>query len=167
MTTDVPQVEGGASVLDASGLMNDRKKSGAVVFEGGKPVGMLTEGSLLRRFAPLDEKPSEVLVREVMAPLLKISADAPIKEAAKLILENSLTRVGVFDGDKLVGWVTLTDIARQSSKKSLIDSLRRENVKFPDDELICPNCRSAVMRKVVGKNGVIIRWECPKCGHEE
>lgn len=168
MTKEVPQIDASSSVLDAVNLMNKARKSGAVVLEAGKPSGMLTERSLLRRFVTMDEKPSEVKVRDVMAPLLKISADAPVKDAASLILENSFTRVGVFDGDKLVGWLTLTDIARQSSKKSLVDSLRREgSKKFSDDELVCPQCRSAVMRKVVGKKGEILRWECPSCGHEE
>jgi len=169
MTKDVPQIDASASVLDAVKLMNDMRKSGVVVFDAGKPAGMFTERSILRRFVVTDKKPSAVPVRDVMAPLLKISAEAPVKDAAKLILENSFTRAGVFDGDKLVGWLTLTDIVRANSKQSIVDSLRRggRSTKFADDELVCPECRSAVMDKVVGKRGEILRWECPNCGHEE
>lgn len=167
MTTDVPQIEASASVLDAVNLMNKKRRSGVVVLESGKPTGMFTERSLLRRFVAVDEKPSDVPVRDVMAPLLKIDADAPIKDAANLILENSFTRAGVFDGDKLVGWLTLTDIVRANSKKNIIDSLRRGSSKFVDDELVCPDCRSAVMKKITNAKGEVLRWECPNCGHEE
>ncbi|MDG6926165.1 MAG: CBS domain-containing protein [Nitrososphaerota archaeon] len=167
MTTDVPQIDASASVLEAVNLMNEKRRSGIIVFEAGKPAGMFTERSLLRRFVPMDKKASAVTLREVMAPLLKIDADASIKDAASMILENSFTRAGVFKGDKLVGWLTLTDIVRAGSKKSIVDSIRRGNTKFADDELVCPACSSAVMKKVVNARGVILRWECPNCGHQE
>ena len=167
MTTDLVKIEGSASVLDAVKLMNEERKTGLIVLEAGRPAGIFTERSLLRRFVDVDQKPSQVPVRSVMGPLLKISADAPVKEAANLILGNIFTRAAVFDGDKLLGWVTLTDIARASSKKTLVDSLRRQGTKFADEELICPQCRSALLVKTVNSKGVILRWECPKCGHEE
>src|SRR5208282_1505424 len=112
-----------------------------VVFQGDSPVGMLTERSLLRRFVKLDKKPGEVKVGDVMGPLMKIDADASVKSAAKKMLENGLTRLGVFDGGKLIGWVTLTDIARDTSKQTLVDSLSRETRPSAQDELLCPVCR--------------------------
>jgi CBS domain-containing protein len=167
MTKDVPQVDVGASVLEASKTMNQRKANGVVVFQEGAPVGMLTDRALLRRFMKLNKRPEEVKVKEVMAPLLKISADASVKEAAKKILENGVTRLGVFEKDKLVGWVTITDIARDSSKQGIINSLRRQSEGSTEDELICPVCHSGIMKKVVGSEGRILRWECPNCMHTE
>ena len=167
MTKDVPQVDVSSSVLDASKVMNQRKANGVAVFQEGKPVGMLTERALLRRFIKLNKKPEEVKVREVMAPLLKIGADASVKDAAKKILENGVTRLGVFDGDELVGWVTVTDIARDSSKQGLVDALRGQSQAGTEDELLCPACRSGVMKKVTGSGGRVLRWECPNCMHQE
>jgi hypothetical protein len=63
--------------------------------------------------------------------------------------------------------VTITDIARASSKQGIIDSLHRQNQGGTEDELLCPACNSGVMKKVVGSGGVILRWECPNCMHEE
>lgn len=167
MTRGVPQVEAGASVLDAAKIMNQKKVSGVAVFQEGRPVGMLTERSLLRRFVKLDKRPEEVKVKDVMAPLMKVSADASVKEAGKKILDNGLTRLGVFDGEKLVGWVTLTDIARDSSKQGIVEALTRQNEADSQDEMICPACRSGIMKKVVGSGGRVLRWECPNCLHQE
>jgi len=167
MTKDVPQVDAGASVLEAAKVMNERKANGTIVLQDGKPVGMLTDRALLRRFMKLNKSPDQVKVKQVMAPLLKISADASVKDAAKKITENGVTRLGVFEKDKLVGWVTITDIARASSKQGIIDSLRRQNQGGTEDELLCPACNSGVMKKVVGSGGAILRWECPNCMHEE
>ena len=167
MTKGVPQVDVSASVKEAAKLMNQKRTSGVVVFQDGKAVGMLTERSILRRFVKLDKRPDEVKVKDVMTPLMKISADASIKDAASKILENGLTRLGVFDGDNLVGWVTLTDIARESSKKGIVDSLIRQDEPGFADEMICPACRSGIMKKVSGIEGRALIWICPKCLHEE
>lgn len=175
MTKRVPHVDTSASVLEACRVMNQSHRTGVwswewtgvVVTQSGRPVGMLTERSLLRRFIELNKKPAEVRVDEVMAPLLRIGADAPVSEAVKKMLNHGFTRLGVFDGEKLVGWVTLTDIARQSSKKSIVDVLLRQNRSTSDDEILCPSCRSGVMKKVSGSDGRVFRWECPNCHHKE
>jgi CBS domain-containing protein len=167
MTKNVPQVDVGESVLEAVKTMNGRKANGAVVTQDGRPIGMVTDRALLRRFIKLNKKPEDVKVREVMAPLLKISADASVKEAAAKITQNAVSRLGVFDKEKLVGWVTVTDIARDSSKQGLVDSLYRQSQRGTEDELLCPACNSGIMKKVVGQRGVILRWECPNCMHEE
>jgi signal-transduction protein with cAMP-binding, CBS, and nucleotidyltransferase domain len=167
MTKGIPQVDAAATVQDAAKLMNQKRATGVVVFQDGKAVGMLTERSILRRFVKLDKRPDEVKVRDVMTPLMKIGADASAKDAANKILENGLTRLGVFDGDNLVGWVTLTDIARESSKKGIVDSLTRQTQEGFADEMICPACRSGIMKKVSGTEGRALIWICPKCLHQE
>jgi CBS domain-containing protein len=171
MTKRVPHVDVSASVLDASKVMNQSpvgvKWTGVIVLQSGKPVGMLTERSLLRRFIDLNKKPEDVKVRDVMAPLLKISADAPVSEAAKKMLDHSFSRLAVFDGQKLVGWVTLMDIARQTSKQSIVEILLRQNRSTKDEEILCPICRSGIMEKVSDSRGHVLRWECPNCYHME
>jgi len=169
MTKNVPHVDAAASVLEASKAMNQahRRWTGVVVLQSGTPVGMVTERSLLRRFIDLNKRPQDVKVDEVMAPLLKISADAPASDAIKKMLQHSFTRLSVFDNDKLVGWVTLTDIARLSSKEGIIDMLRGQSKSASDFEALCPSCRSGVLVRVTQGGGKILRWQCPKCGYEE
>ena len=115
MQTNVERVNASTSVLEASKIMNDAGSSGAVVFNGDKAVGMITDRRILRRFVPLNRKPEEVTVKEVMSPFFKIDADASTKEAKRRLLEAGITRLGVFDGDKFLGWVTLADLDGGSS----------------------------------------------------
>jgi CBS domain-containing protein len=160
MSTNVPQVNSSATLLEASMIMNKAGFSGVVVIQEGKAIGMLTDRSLLRNFVPLNRKPDEVKVSEVMSPLLKIDGKASTKQAARKIVENGFTRLSVFDDDKFLGWVTVTDLARETSKKNLIYALRSQNQ--PEMEVLCPHCRKAFLKKVV-KEGQILRWECSKC----
>ena len=162
MSTGVPQVDYSATVSEACKIMNEEKFSGAIVLHNDKAVGMLTDRALLRRFVALNKKPDEVKVGDVMAPLLKVDAKASTKEAAKRIVENNITRLGVFEGDKFLGWVTLTDLTREFGKTNLIEMLRSHD-QPQKPEFLCPNCRKAFMEKVVGDEGDILRWRCPNC----
>jgi signal-transduction protein with cAMP-binding, CBS, and nucleotidyltransferase domain len=142
--------------------MNNKRFSGVVVFDEGKPVGMLTDRSLLRNFVGLNKRPDEVKVGEVMAPLLRIDAGASTKEAALKIVQNRFTRLGVFDGERFLGWVTITDLARETSKKNMLNALLSHNQPEIVDH-VCPKCRKAVLTKIANKEGQILRWVCPRC----
>lgn len=165
MQTNVERVNATTSVLEASKIMNDAGSSGAVVFNGDKAVGMITDRRILRRFVPLNRKPDEVTVKEVMSPFFKIDADASTKEAKKRLLEAGITRLGVFDGEKFLGWVTLADLEGRSlaGRTTILNTIMRDDKAEPM-EVLCPNCRSGFMEKV-GNKGEVIRYQCPNCGY--
>ena len=171
MSTDVPQVDYSATVLEACKIMNSKKFSGAIVLHSGKAVGMLTDRALLRRFVSLDKRPDEVKVGEVMAPLIRVDAKASTKEAAKIIVRHNFSRLAVFDGDKCLGWVSLTDLAKEASKKTLLDALLRHNAP-ESDEVLCPKCRKGILEKSAGwlvneRREVLGGWKCsnPACNY--
>jgi predicted transcriptional regulator len=147
--------------------MNQMGYTGVVVMQSGKPIGILTDRAILRRFVNLNRKPEDVQVQEVMAPMLKIKADASVREALKMMVVNNYSRIGVLDKENLVGWITLTDAARESSKQGLVDMLLRRNHSAADDEMLCPRCRAAVMTRIPRKREQTLKWqpswECPKC----
>ena len=166
MTKEVVQIESSATVFDAAKMMNEKGTTGVVVLQNGKPVGMLTERSLLKRFVTMNKRPQDVRVREIMGPLLKTNADEDTRIAAKKLLQNRLTRLGVFRDDKMVGWVTITDLSQESTKKHLLDILLHHHEPEPD-EILCPNCRRGVLKKIANAEGQVLRWECSRCGHIE
>jgi tRNA nucleotidyltransferase (CCA-adding enzyme) len=163
MMTDVPRVRGSATVLEAAETMNRAGSSGvAVVNKDGKVVGLVTERRLLREFFALNKKPEEVNVSQVMGPFYRISPNASTKKAAREILEYNITRLGVFEDEEFLGWVSLTDLTREFSRRRLIEVLRKRE-EAEDPELLCPNCRGAFMKKVTNDDGKVLRWVCPKC----
>lgn len=162
MTTKVPKVSSQATVLEATDVMNKNKSSGVVVFDGEKVVGLLTERHLLKNFIPLNKKPDEVKVGDVAGPFYRIRPNADSKQAAKEIVEHGITRLGVFDGETLLGWVTATDLSRHLSKRNLLDKLRSHNETEPS-EYLCPHCHRDFMEKIRGREGQVLRWQCPRC----
>jgi CBS domain-containing protein len=165
MQTNVERVNTSTSVLEAAKIMNDAGSSGVVVFNGDKAVGMLTDRRILRRFVPLNRKPEEVTVKEVMSPFFKIDANASTKEAKKRLLEAGITRLGVFDGDKFLGWVMLSDLDSGSrlGRTPLLNAILHDDKAEPM-EVLCPNCRSGFMERIEGK-GEVVRYQCPNCSY--
>jgi CBS domain-containing protein len=164
MQTDVERVTASTSVLEASKMMNDRGSSGVVVFNGEKAIGMLTDRRILRRFVPLNRRPEEVTVKEVMSPFFRIEAEASTKEAKRRLLEGGVTRLGVFEGDTFLGWVTLADLDGKPVGRNKLLSAFLHDDKAEPMEVLCPNCRSGFMERV-GRKGEVVRYQCPNCGY--
>ena len=116
MSSNVPRVKSSDTILEAANVMNRERTSGAAVVEGEKVVGLITERALLWKFVPLNKRPDEVSVGEMLVPFFRIGPDESTKTAAKTMVENRITRLGVFEDEKFLGWVTLTDLAREFSQ---------------------------------------------------
>lgn len=108
-------------VVHARRLMLDNKISGVVVVEEGEVVGMLTERDLVRalgNFKKLADRYQHrrirnMLVGDVMTRDVKtLEVDASIADAAKLMLENSISRIPVIEKGKLAGIVARADLVR-------------------------------------------------------
>lgn len=161
---DIPKVTTETTVLEAARVMNEEGTSGVAVVSGkGKVVGVFGERTILTEFVKLNAKPDEVKVGTIMHILPRIDPNATTKEAAKLLVDSGATRLAVYDADRFLGWVTLTDLSREFSRESLLDRLRGRDIP-EEEEIRCPNCNKAFMEKVTDKEGMIVRWQCPNCG---
>lgn len=163
MVTNVDRVTASTTVLEAAKIMNDSGSSGVVVFNGDKAIGMLTDRRILRRFVPLGKKPDEVAVKDVMSPFFRIDANASVKEAKNRLLEQGVTRLGVFEEEKFLGWVTLAELTDKPrlGRRGILRSLSHDDAAEPM-EVLCPNCRSGFMERIENK-GEVVRYQCPNC----
>jgi CBS domain-containing protein len=134
MTPDLIGVPEAASLWDALKLMTGRKISALVVFDGaGAPVGILSEGDLMRRaeFGAEKKRPNwlEFLlggraasdyahdhgrrVHEIMTRgILSVEAKAEVAEAIDLMLKSKVRRLLVTDGAASVGIISRSDLVR-------------------------------------------------------
>src|SRR5207244_12548860 len=106
----------------------------------------LTERPLLKMYLPLNKKPDEVTIAELLVPFFRIGPDESTKNAAKMMVQNGITRLGVFEDEKLLGWVTLTDLARQVSRPHLLRALTAHD-EPEQKQILCPNCPQGTIGK--------------------
>ncbi|HZD89758.1 MAG TPA: site-2 protease family protein [Pseudolabrys sp.] len=92
-----------------------------VVDDGGRPVGMLDRGALIRALKSLGP---EARVQEAMSPEFPtVSYRATLEQAFKLLQERSVPAVGVVDaGGKLAGFVTGETVAEMMMVRDALPS---------------------------------------------
>jgi CBS domain-containing protein len=83
------------------------------VLERGKAKGIVTERDFLRRVIAEAKDVMNTKVKEIMTtPLVVVEPGTDLEEAVKLMFQSKIKKLAVVDANKLVGIVTLTDIAR-------------------------------------------------------
>lgn len=116
MSRKVVTLRAGATVHEAVKLMNKKKIGSLIIVSNGETAGILTERDLLERVLEKCKDPKETHVFEVMTGhVITGDADMEIHEASTLMFENKIKKLPIVDDGKLVGIVTLTDIARATS----------------------------------------------------
>jgi len=126
MITDLITADASMNVKEAVEKMNDFEIGCLLIVENESLVGILTERDILRRVVAENKKPDETLVKKVMSkPLVVVDPETNLKDAVELMFSRKIKKLPVVKDKKLVGLVTLTDIARiQPVMAEIIRELR-------------------------------------------
>jgi CBS domain-containing protein len=112
MTRKVVTITEDKTMDDAAQVMGEKHIGSLIVVADGKPNGIVTERDLLSGILALGRDPKKTKVGAAMSwPLMTISPDAPIKEAAKIMMKRK-GRLGVLEKNKLIGIVSASDFIR-------------------------------------------------------
>jgi len=113
MVESVITVDADSSVMKAVKIMNEHEIGCLVVTRKGKAVGIITERDLLRRVIAKSKNPSRIKVREIMTkPLIAGQPDMDLEDATRLMFEKKIKKLPVVEHGRLLGLITLTDVAR-------------------------------------------------------
>jgi len=125
MVKEIVTVDPTTRIRDAVELMNKNEIGCLVVMKKGKPIGIMTERDVLKKIVCGCKDPEQTRVSEIMSkPLIVGKVDMDWLEAVKLMLNRNIKKLPILDGERLVGLVTLTDIARMRVLEGLqIDTL--------------------------------------------
>ena len=117
MVREVITVDENSTVKEAVDNMNEFQIGSLIVLEKGKAKGIVTERDFLRRVIAEAKDVTNTKVKEIMTtPLVVVEPSTDLEEAMKLMFQNKIKKLAVVDANKLVGIVTLTDIARFQPK---------------------------------------------------
>ena len=129
MVTDVITVDVGVNVREAVERMNAQEIGCLVVLEKGHYAGILTDRDVLARVVAEARNPEKVFVGEVMSkPLTVVAPEASLEEAVRLMLEKRVKKLPVIKAKKLVGLITMTDIA--STHPGMVKFIRELSAKY-------------------------------------
>ena len=124
MVKKVITVDEQASVKEAADTMNQFEIGSVITTRKGKPIGIITERDLLKRIVAEGRNAKKTKVKEIMSsPLVVISPDTDLEEAARLMFEMKIKKLPVTEQNRLVGLVSLTDIARAQPMIKFLQTL--------------------------------------------
>ncbi|MDU2243625.1 MAG: CBS domain-containing protein [Paenibacillus sp.] len=112
MTNDVVTVTPQDNVYEVAVKMKENDTGFIPVVEGGdKLIGVITDRDLVIR-GIAEKRPGSTAVDEVMTKGIKTaSRDMSVDEAAELMAQQQIRRLPVCEGDRLIGIVSIGDMA--------------------------------------------------------
>ncbi|UCH02970.1 MAG: CBS domain-containing protein [Candidatus Bathyarchaeota archaeon] len=117
MVTSPVTIEPSAQVFEAARLMRDKQIGSVIVVENGKVLGIATERDLIRRVMATNRDPKKVKISEVMtAPVISISPNEDVIEAAQLMSKKGVRRLVVMDKEMLIGVITTNDLSKNMTR---------------------------------------------------
>jgi len=113
MVEKVITVNPNATVSEAARIMNRHEIGCLIAVRQGKAVGIMTERDLLKKIVEKSRNSSKVKVLDIMTKRLVVGTPSmEIADAVRLMLQKKIKKLPVVVDEKIVGLITLTDIAR-------------------------------------------------------
>ena len=117
MVKNIITLQRDISAYDAVRIMNKNRIGCLVVVDNDQIVGILTERDMLERVLEKCKNPKETRVSEIMTGGIMVGKpDMEIADAARLLFEKNVKKLPIVEGKRLVGLVTLTDVARAANR---------------------------------------------------
>jgi len=153
----------GATVAKAAEKMCHDDVGSCIVLKKNLPVGIVTEQDINCKVVAKDLKPGSVHVNDIMStPLITVSADETVGDAAHMMVKHHVRRLPVVDeNNKVIGILAVRDLLTVSNELNelltdLIEINREDNVepglcnrcsqmsddlKRVDNVMLCALCR--------------------------
>lgn len=107
------------SIQSAAQIMRDEDTGVVPVCDNGRAVGIVTDRDIVVR--AIAEGQTGGTVRDIATrDVISARPDMSTREAAELMADHQVRRLPVIDGDRLVGIVSLGDLAVKEAKDSRV-----------------------------------------------
>lgn len=116
MSTNIEHVSRDTSIDEAARIMRRFNIGSIPVCDGDTLVGILTDRDIVLRSVAEGDDSSKITCGDIMSSNLIVgNTSMDIHEAARIMSDNQIRRLPVVDSGKLVGMVSLGDIAVEPS----------------------------------------------------
>ena len=101
------------NLQSAADLMMHHRIAALIVTEHGRPVSLLSERELVAVMAEKGPRAAETPIRDVVTDsILTVSPEESLKRAMKLMTNQRVRHLPVFEDDELIGIVSLGDVIK-------------------------------------------------------
>jgi len=123
MIKDLITITENETALKAAQLMTEKGVSSLIVLADDQPIGIVTERDFIKKICLKELKLSSVRVGDMMSRIrTSASPDTPIDVAVQRMVNNRIRRLPIFESGKVVGIITVTDLAKHLRTILLLNS---------------------------------------------
>ena len=127
MTESVVTAPPDCPVSAVAELMRERNVGSVVlVDDAGAPVGFVTDRDLTISVLADGRDASDRAAAHASAPVVTGAPDMDVHEAAELMVRHGIRRLPVIDGDRIVGILTLDDLAVRTGDLGIAQAMTSE-----------------------------------------
>ena len=124
MTTDIKKATLDNTLTDVASMMRDEDIGALPVVQDGELRGIVTDRDIVVRAIADGKEPSTTTVQEVLSEELEsVEPDDDVEEAADLMASRQIRRLPVVQDGKLLGIVSLGDIAVKHEESTASQAL--------------------------------------------
>jgi CBS domain-containing protein len=103
-----------ASVLDALQAMSNHNTGALLIMEGGRVAGILSERDCVRKVELAGKTAKDAHVSDIMtSKVIHIEASEQLEACMTLMLERNIRHLPVYDGETLLGLISVRDVLRE------------------------------------------------------
>jgi CBS domain-containing protein len=113
MTKDIVTIDEGETALEAARIMSQKGISSLIVVKDEVPKGIITERDFIKKICAKQLEISQVKINSIMSRIRTVAdPDTPIEVAVQRMANRGIRRLPVMQEGKVVGIITVTDLAR-------------------------------------------------------
>ncbi|MFL6508131.1 MAG: cyclic nucleotide-binding/CBS domain-containing protein [Nitrososphaeraceae archaeon] len=135
------------TIKDIAVKMKEERIGSIVIMENEKAVGIVTDWDIVSNAVIKDIKPTMVKASDIMQKLHTIEGEEGITEAARILRQHNIKRLGVVYKNRLVGIISASDVIAVTP--DLVDVISE---------------KAALMRGDVGRSAGNVSGYCDECG---
>jgi CBS domain-containing protein len=133
MTKEIIMIDGSDTALEAAKLMTEKGISSLFVVKDGIPVGIVTERDFIKKVCAKDIPISKVKIFDIMSKILTTAEpETPIEVAVQRMVNHKIRRLPIMEGGKIVGIITVTDLAKHLRTTLLLEGALSDSNSFDD-----------------------------------
>jgi CBS domain-containing protein len=123
MTETVVTAPPERSVREIAEMMRERNVGSVVLIDDQRPVGFLTDRDLTVSVLADGRDLGDHASDHASSPVITANAEMQVEEAAELMVRHAVRRLVIVDGERLIGILTLDDIASRTGDHELASQL--------------------------------------------
>jgi CBS domain-containing protein len=123
MTETVVTAPPDRTVREIAEMMRERNVGSVVLIDERRPVGFLTDRDLTVSVLADGRDLGDHAADHASSPVITANAEMQVEEAAELMVRHGVRRLVIVDDDRLIGILTLDDIASRTGDAELAAQL--------------------------------------------